>query len=533
MYIPLIHTLLPLLALQTSVGAIEPRSAYKVKSDHPVPSQWNRVDRAPSNHLLELRIGLTQAKFRDLERDLYEVSSPSHSRYGQHLSPEQINELVAPSEDSLALVEEWLADHGVEDVAYTTARDWIKVELPVSTVERLLDTEYHTWSREDGRSVIRTSAWSLPAHLHSHISTIQPTNSFFGGAQPHAPVDKRESFAIAGPELVQAGNEGAANGGTVEEVCDYNLVTPDCVRTLYKTKDYVVQSADKNVMAFTNYLGEVNIRSDARLMLEKYRPEAAVGADTFDKVSVAGGTLADSLNETLLEDQTGIEGALDTQAMISIGWPTPLTTYSTAGSPPFIPDLSTTTNTNEPYLTWLEYILAQPDPLPSVISTSYGEPEQTIPEDYARAVCDGFAQLGARGVTLFFSSGDSGIGANGTCFTNDGRNASQFLPAFPASCPYVTTVGGTYKTNPEVAVYRARPGRPIYTAGGGFSGYFARPDYQKVAVEGYIKNTVDGLGYEGLYHPEGRGYPDLAGQSLNYTVYWNVSFEHLVKPCAS
>lgn len=417
-------------------------------------------------------------------------------------------------------VHEWLADHGIEDVRYTPARDWIKVDLPVSEVEKLLQTEYHTFMRdEDGAMVVRTDAWSLPAHLHDHVSTIQPTNAFFM-PKAHAPIDKRESYAIDGGALTNAPSVPAA-GGSVEEVCDYNLVTPTCVRTLYKTLNYTVQSADKNLMAFTNYLGEIDDRSDARLMLERYRPEAAGEADTFKKISINGGPVHDKLNATDLENSVGLEGNLDTQAMISIGYPTPLMTYSTGGEPPIMLDLHTPTNTNEPYLTWLDYVLAQPDPLPRVISTSYGDDEQTVPQDYAKSVCDGLAQLGARGVTVFFSSGDSGIGPDGDCYSNDGKNTSTFLPAFPASCPYVTVVGGTYKNNPEVAVYRARPGRPIYTAGGGFSNYFPRPGYQKDAVAKYIKDTVDPLGYDGLYNPNGRGYPDIAGQALNYSTYWN------------
>ena len=46
---------------------------------------------------------------------------------------------------------------------------------------------------------------------------------------------------------------------------------------------------------------------------------------------------------------------------------------------------------------------------------------------------------GARGVSLMFSSGDGGVGdgddnpATQRCFTNDGRNKTEFIPAFPAS----------------------------------------------------------------------------------------------------
>ena len=123
---------------------------------------------------------------------------------------------------------------------------------------------------------------------------------------------------------------------------------------------------------------------------------------------------------------------LDVQYAGSISYPTPNTFYSTAGSPEFIPDGMTPTNTNEPYLDWLDFILDQPT-IPQTISTSYGDDEQTVPPDYAKTVCDLFAQLGTMGSSVLFSSGDFGVGG-GSCLSNDGAEQRQFTPMFPASC---------------------------------------------------------------------------------------------------
>jgi hypothetical protein len=62
-----------------------------------------------------------------------------------------------------------------------------------------------------------------------------------------------------------------------------------------------------------------------------------------------------------------------------------------------------------------------------------------VPLDFATQVCNLFAQLGARGSSIMFSSGDDGVGG-GTCVNNDGSNVRRFQPNFPASCPFVTTV---------------------------------------------------------------------------------------------
>ena len=192
-------------------------------------------------------------------------------------------------------------------------------------------------------------------------STIQPTNSFFG-PRKSAPLEKRKSQVIAEPALDASKLPPLPDAGTVAEVCDVNLVTPTCIRTLYGTINYTVQAADKNTMALNDFLGEVNLRSDARLDLEAYRPEAVSGADTFKQISINGGLLQQTpLNETQLAAGTGLEGNLDVQTMLGIAWPTPLTVYSTGGSPPYKPDIFTTSNTNEPYLTW--YVIPSlPDP---------------------------------------------------------------------------------------------------------------------------------------------------------------------------
>lgn len=123
----------------------------------------------------------------------------------------------------------------------------------------------------------------------------------------------------------------------------------------------------------------------------------------------------------------------------------------------------------------------------------------------ANQTCSLFAQLGARGVSVIFSSGDTGVGS--ACQTNDGKNTTRFLPIFPAACPFVTSVGGTRHVQPEVAVG---------FSSGGFSDRFPRPSYQDAAVTNYL--SILGDTWKGLFNPAGRGFPDVAAQSYNFTV---------------
>jgi tripeptidyl-peptidase I len=222
---------------------------------------------------------------------------------------------------------------------------------------------------------------------------------------------------------------------------------------LYGTCDYKVQVPGKNKLGITSYLNETANRPDEYVFLKTFRPEAANAAKTFKIVNIANAPdfQGSIYTPEQVADGLNIEGNLDGQLTIGIAWPTPLTSYLTGGSPPFIVDINTPTDTNEPYLVWLNYVLSQQN-LPQVISTSYGDDEQTVPESYAKRACAGFAQLGARGISLLFSSGDAGVGPDGTCFTNTKPSKKSFLPIFPGGCPWVTTVGGTAKFEPEVAV---------------------------------------------------------------------------------
>jgi tripeptidyl-peptidase I len=196
------------------------------------------------------------------------------------------------------------------------------------------------------------------------------------------------------------------------------------------------------------------------------------------------------------------EANLDAEYMIGVAYPTPLIAYHTGGrNPTYMPDILTTDNCDEPFLVWANYMAGLPDDeVPQVISTSYGDDEQTVSRAYAEATCNQFAQLGARGVSLFFSSGDFGVGTDETCISNIDNTTAMFMPSFPADCPYVTVVGAT-TGYPESAAWRKLRSGLYFTSGSGFSNYFSQPAYQAKAVNAYVE-SLNGE-FDGLYNKSG------------------------------
>ena len=91
---------------------------------------------------MTLRISLKQPNFKKLEENLYAVSDPASPRYGQHLSKEQVEELVAPSPHGLNAVNDWLASLGfdVHGLVRSPSLDWLKVDTTVKLAEEMLNT---------------------------------------------------------------------------------------------------------------------------------------------------------------------------------------------------------------------------------------------------------------------------------------------------------------------------------------------------------------------------------------------------------
>ncbi|GAA98763.1 uncharacterized protein L969DRAFT_95084 [Mixia osmundae IAM 14324] len=443
---------------------------------HPIPQGWERGELAPDSHTVPLRIGLTHGNFAELEIQLAQVSDPLHEKYGQHLSREQVHALLAPKPDTLALVKEWLASHEIMDehLSSSPAGDYISVRLPVRKVEEMLDTRYHRYHKAS-QSLVRTHDYKLPHYLHEHISVITPTNYL------HSIKAKKSTVR----------HVSTLSGFTIPKSFSWPFSLPN-----FGTPDV---SKVCNTSAVTN------------VCLPGYK---------YPVVQIAGGPNQQTPDTPAqLAAFTDLEANLDSQTIGGFDFPTPLTVYSTGGEPPFIPDDNTgTDNSDEPYGSWASYFLGLSSP-PQVVSTSYGDDEQNVPLAYAKQVCSQFAAIGARGTTLFFASGDSGVESDGPyCTVNDGSGRTAFLPSFPPTCPYITTVGATKNFAPEVAAYDPANG---FYSGAGLSNYFAAPSYQKLAVDGYFAQAGNIYAGKNLYNRSGRAYPDISAQGQSFLIYWD------------
>lgn len=113
--------------------------------------------------------------------------------------------------------------------------------------------------------------------------------------------------------------------------------------------------------------------------------------------------------------------------------------------------------------------------------------------------------LGARGISVIFAAGNGGV--HGSHDAPDQCTNNTLTTEFPAACPYVTSVGATFGVNPEVAA-------PF--SSGGFSNYFSRPVYQEAIVPRFLATLPED--FAGTFNRDGRGYPDVSTQGVNFQV---------------
>ncbi|KAI1393126.1 tripeptidyl-peptidase [Hypoxylon trugodes] len=453
-----------------------------------VPKGWTEVRQASPDDTVTLRAALPQQHAAALEQAVIEVSTPGHPNYGLHLSRDQVRAYTAPTEKSVSSVVDWLAKSGVKS---SVNNDWITFTTNVETANDLLDADFAWYQYEKGGSPkLRTLSYSVPDELSTNIDLIQPTTRF---GQLGAKRSTIFEMQVLEPEEEEALKINAA---TDAADCNPSRITPDCLKSLYNIK--YTASPEGNLVAFSSYLEEYARYSDLQSFETQYVSKAA--GQNFTVELVNGG-----LDDQGSSDDSG-EANLDVQYVLAVSNPVPILEYSTGGRGPLEPTHDEPgPSSNEPYLEFLTYLLDQEDSaLPQTLSTSYGEEEQSVPADYALKVCNLFMQLGARGVSVLFSSGDSGPGDS--CI-RESDQAPYFQPSFPAGCPYVTSVGATYNVEPEQAVS---------FSSGGFSSLHAQPAWQADAVSAYLESI--GSTYSAYFNASNRGFPDVAAQGSRFIV---------------
>jgi tripeptidyl-peptidase-1 len=319
---------------------------------------------------------------------------------------------------------------------------WLTVTgVLVSQANEMLGASYQVYrpSGTNGTTILRTVGYALPTVLHSHVKTVVPT-TYFASTRALRRTPRRRAVGADTPSRQPLSSRDSDDDDDDDDD-DEDEVDPSGLRWLYRTAAYVPAAADRNGLGIAGFFEDYPSQDDLANFMEACC-EDAIGA-TFEVVELNG-----AVNNPRKPSDEANQNIQYSQA---IAYPTPQTFYITGGDISKLPD-SNLPAADDADQVLLNYLLDEDIVPPQTISISYGIREKNVPLAYADAICNLYARLGARGVTVLVASGNEGVGPRvEDCITDTETGRVQFIIDFPASCMCIALL--------PLSLGRCMPGR--------------------------------------------------------------------------
>lgn len=147
----------------------------KRPSDRP---NFSKRKQSSPDTVHELVFAVQQRNLQHLEQVLIDRSSPGGPLYQQWLTFDEVGDIIA-NDDGARKTADWLTDHGAEIVWISQRKEFIKAQATVAVWNELLNAEFSELedtsafsSASATNDVHRTQQFSLPAHIHPHVSAV-------------------------------------------------------------------------------------------------------------------------------------------------------------------------------------------------------------------------------------------------------------------------------------------------------------------------------------------------------------------------
>ncbi|KAJ7713056.1 family S53 protease-like protein [Mycena metata] len=444
------------------------------------PAGFTSQGAAPASEMLTLRIGLTSNNINGLQDHLLSVSTPGSTDFRQWLSADEVKSYVQPSPVTTETFNSFASANGFQPKIVSPSGDWLSITLSVSQANKLFAANFEHFTHPNMTAPFtRTLSLSLPEELVGHVDVVHPTTAFD---------TPRPRLGVSGAARSRHSRRAIPPDSCLDPT---DSITPSCLQTLYGIP-VTPATQPSNTFLVTGYAESWPQTAALELFLQTYRPDIPSNI-TFTLESLDGGV--DTQGQFFFFNV--LEANLDTQYTIGLATGVPVTFLSVGND-------TTETEFFTSLLDTTILLASAPNP-PSTMTTSYGDNEINFGSTLATKICDGYMQMAARGISVLFASGDGGVrGSHDVPIqcTND-----TFIPTFPASCSWVTSVGATVNFAPETAEA---------FSSGGFSDVFPMPAYQSASVAAYLATLPSD--FPGKFNASGRGFPDVSFQGSPYAV---------------
>ena len=508
--LPVALTVIPAVLALVLLGVVPPaRAADSVAYPGSVPS-WattaTDAGAAPAEETVEGELYLYLRDLPGAEALAAAVSDPASPHYGQWVTPDRWIDRFSPPEDVYDALVAYLEDAGFTVTGTPDSRLFIVFRGTVDQFDASFGTSLHVYDVADRRLVAPSRTPALPAALAAGVSGMEldqgrmlthpdvvgdigagsdssaaqapaatgpasldiPCSTWFGehsvtlppaygrtqfptGVCGYVPAQLRSAYGIPGtgaPVPVVTGSSGGLTGAG---------------QTVAIIDAYASPSIAEDVNTYTSRHGEPLLGEGqySQLVPKEFYDEEACGFPSGWQVE-----------QTL--DVEAVHGLAPAADVLYAGG------FNCAGG--------------------IDVALSQilDDRLATIVSNSYGYAGEAVPPDVLRGKENQHLQAVAEGIGLYYSSGDSG---------DEAADLGTPQPDYPASSPWVTSVGGTatgiaedgtaavetgwgtYRdlvvrddATGELGYAQPPPGEFAAGAGGGRSTVFAQPDYQEGTV---------------------------------------------------
>ncbi len=445
---------------------------------------------APATRTAEVHVflGRDQAGLRALDEQL---SDPHSSSYGQFLTPAQVASRFGATSQQTAAVASWLQSQGLHVTDQSPYL--VSATGPAGSIAKGFDT---TVVPTAAGQLTNASPMSMPADIAGQVVTVSVTGT---RSVPEKPKLAAASRLTTGPECSQYYGQLKATGvppaygqQLTWAPCGY---TPNQLRAALFAKQsgltgqgvtVAIISGDNDSTAFA----DANVQASQ----DGFAPLPASQFVSYVEKNSRNGV-------------GDVESAIDVEAVHATA-PGATIAYVAGGKG----------QTDDPTLNALEQIVSQH--LADVVTDSWGLSE-AFTQAIETAFTNALQRAGIEGITVDTASGD--VGSN-----------PPLSYLFPASDPWLTTVGGTslaigannqylWQTGWEDARAKLHDGSWVPNLPGTFDGgstggvstLFPEPYYQQGIVSG---NVVDGTPME--VYPD---VSDLADPDTGYSVAYTVT----------
>jgi kumamolisin len=443
-----------------------------------------QLGRAPSDERVDLSlvVNLDQALLDQTLAGLYGPNAPANKAF---LSSADFDRIFGLTGKRL-MIAQFAQDAGLTVLPDQPGSQVVQVYGPSGAVEAAFGVRLHHYQSADGQ-IFRANDGepSIPAALAPHLGAVLGLSNFRGAKKPHWVARRPAGMtpAASGQTPLSVIGGGTGPGGAL---------APADIKTIYGLSGSLT-GAGQTVAVY-------ELDGYAQTDINKYTTQFSLPSNTPSCISAdnscfqCGANQNQSCNSTTLGkggNPTGdggmVEVALDIDLMIALAPGAQIQVYTAMNSG------------SGPTNLWAKIAA---DDTAKVVSTSWGEDEESLGASEMANENTIFKQMATQGQTVFSAAGDAGAyDASGTGSSWQG----SLMTDDPASQPYVTGVGGTSLAgtvaSPTETVWNGTPGNTCSStnspgtncandgAGGGgvanFSGtYWPLPSYQSgVATE--------------------------------------------------